>query len=99
MNWLEPWSSVTENERKFLEEQLRSEITSGHKLAGIELEIIGRSTASDDVLCRLKNDELVVVHLVWSRGVNALYPSIQFYKDWQDFTDNRMSDDNFGYAE
>lgn len=99
MNWLEPQNSVTGNEKKFLEEQLRNEITSGHKLAGVDLEIISRNEASNYILYRSKNDEPVVVHLVWNRSINSQYPSTQFYKYWGEFYDNHMRVDNFGYTE
>jgi hypothetical protein len=101
MNWLEPWYSLSGSDKEPYAKQLRKEITSGHKLAHLSFEVIGKSGASDDVLIKIEKGEFefAVVHLVWNGSVNHLYPRSYFYKDWQDFVDNRMKEDNLGYEE
>jgi hypothetical protein len=101
IEWLEPWYGLTEQEKPVFEKQLRKEITAGHPLAGVHCQAVGKNGCNDDVLFRMNEGELAlaVVHLVWNGSTDNKYPRTQFYKNWQDFVDHRMEEDNFGYKD
>ncbi|GAB3806555.1 hypothetical protein GCM10028819_42140 [Spirosoma humi] len=95
--WLEPWGAVSENQKAALENQLQAEISFHHTLFGEQLEPIGRSFASDEVLFVREGGELAVVHLTWSRPGNDEYPLTEFFNTWSEFASKKMALDNLGY--
>lgn len=101
MTWLKPWIPLEAERKTLLEQQLQRELPAGHALSGATAEAVGESEASDDVLFRLSGptSAYAVVHLTWaSRSPDARWPSTHLYRDWKDFAERRMREDNFGYA-
>ncbi|GAB3806681.1 hypothetical protein GCM10028819_42510 [Spirosoma humi] len=95
--WLEPWGAVSESQKAVLENQLQAEMTFRHPLFGEQLDPIGMSFASDDVLFGREGDTLVVVHLTWSGPGDDEYPLTEFFDTWSEFTSQKMALDNLGY--
>lgn len=95
--WLEPWGTIPESQKVALMNELQAEITFGHPLFEEQLEPIGRSFASDDVLFVREGDKLVVVHLTWSGPGDQQYPSTEFFNTWSEFASKKMALDNLGY--
>jgi hypothetical protein len=96
-NWLEPWEAVSESQKTALKNQLQAEITFRHPLFGEQLEPIGRSFASDDVVFVREGDKLAVVHLTWSGPGDDKYPLTEFFSTWSEFASKKMTLDNLGY--
>lgn len=95
--WLEPWGAVSESQKAALKNQLQAEITFRHPLFGEQLEPIGRSFASDDILFVREGGELVVVHLTWSGLGDDEFPLTELFNTWSEFASKKMALDNLGY--
>ncbi|MFD1145414.1 hypothetical protein ACFQ4C_30085 [Larkinella insperata] len=96
--WLEPWDEIAQEEKQTFKKQLAKEITSKHPLYELELELIGRSYANDDILVEVEKNRLAVVHLTWSNNPGDQYfPRTTFYPNWAAFFTQKMTEDNRGY--
>jgi hypothetical protein len=60
---------------------------------------VGKQGATDNVLLKLADARLAVVHLTWSGPGNGRYQLTTFFVDWADFTVSRMGSDALNYAE
>lgn len=83
---VDPWWDLRgggadeESQRDLLLGELRAEVAEGHPLAGVKVEVIGRSEARDDVLVLAEDGRWSVVHLTWKRGPERPpWPSVRFY--------------------
>lgn len=95
--WLEPWGAVSESQKAAIKNQLQAEITFYHPLFEEQLEPIGRSFASDDVLFLREGGKLAVVHLTWSGPGDDEYPLTEFFSTWSEFASKKMALDNLSY--
>ena len=80
------WATAANGDELLAE--LRRELSPGHALAGVALEICGRRVDRDDVLFRDVNaaDRFVIVHLTW-RGraePDARWPAVVFDGTWEE---------------
>lgn len=69
MNWPDLWTPILNAaSAEPLEAELQSELSRGHRLFGLPVEVIGRSLDSDDVLVAIHDgsDRVASVHLTWS---------------------------------
>jgi len=68
------------SQRDLLLRELRAEVAEGHPLAGVKVEVIGRSEARDDVLVLAGDGRWAVVHLTWKRRPERPpWPLARFY--------------------
>ena len=98
--WLEPWYPLQSNEEYF-DEELCREISEVHPLYKIKTKAIARREDCDDVLFELENyvNKYAVVHLTWSRKMeNSDFPSTTFYKNFKEWIETCMLEDNREYA-
>ena len=82
MDWLEPWSPVTDPVTcQALEQQLRREIGATHRLAGCSVHLVARRRDTDDALFRLGDGRIAEVHLTWrtDRGADPHSPTTVIY--------------------
>jgi hypothetical protein len=67
----DPWRDLRgggpaeEKQRKAIRAELSAEVSQGHPLSGVAVEVAARSEASDDVLLRAGRRGRAVVHLTW----------------------------------
>jgi hypothetical protein len=76
--WLEPLEAVSESQKVVLKNELYAELTFRHPLFSEQLEHLGRSFASDDVLLVREGKKRVAIHLTWSGPGDHQYPSTEF---------------------
>ena len=72
MTWPEPWSAL-ESDGADLVAELKRELSPQHALFGRDAVAIARRKDCDDVLFRLDNGSVAIVHLTWS-GKQDQYP-------------------------
>ena len=80
-DWLSPWSPISQNDRKGIEDELRREMPEGHVLAQCEILAIGASDNYDDFLFATDcpNKPIAAVHLTWSAETDPAWPSTVVY--------------------
>ena len=83
-----PWYATDQSESIDLRERVLFEDTEGHVLWGRDIEVIGRSSANDDVVVRLDKGEFAIVHLVWGRSPgDERWPSTDLFKSSEQFAE------------
>jgi hypothetical protein len=99
MDWLEPWIAVDGEEKRRLTQEVALEVGVGHLLYGLQVTVVGKSLASDDVLVQLLqySHEYAVVHLTWQREKSASWPFTTLFLDLDAFATTRIKVDNSGY--
>ena len=85
------WRHVSNDETRKLLAELARELSPKHSLAGVELEVLARSEANDDVLFRRVDDpeRVTVVHLTWRGAIEGdpRWPSVVFDGSFDDFVE------------
>jgi cation diffusion facilitator CzcD-associated flavoprotein CzcO len=77
---LRPDGSVESRQREFLHAELLTEVSVGHPLHGLRIEVIGRSEASDDIVVKLATGGWARVHLTYKRAPETPpWPNTTFY--------------------
>lgn len=95
IKWLEPWWSTEEMDADFHEtfcKQLKLEVSPGHPLHNLPIELIGRGNG-DDVLFGIADGSgrVTVVHLTWKKGrEKPPFPISQVFKNIDAFVEERM---------
>jgi hypothetical protein len=74
--WIEPWYSPDEQQRHYLEEELKKELAEAHPLAGLPIKVVARRDDRDDVIVALDKGRIAEVHLTWSsrREADSRWP-------------------------
>ncbi|MBD2756833.1 hypothetical protein [Spirosoma validum] len=91
------WLAVSESQKSTLKNELQTEVTIQHPLFGWQLDPIGRSFATDDVLFIGEENKQGVVHLTWSGPGDHQFPSTEFFATWSEFAAKKMATGNLGY--
>ena len=77
IHWKHPWRAVYDSsfndEALSLQNTLERELSIAHPLFNLNPKVIGRSSASDEVVVSLKDGSLAFVHLTW-QGKPDQYP-------------------------
>ncbi len=91
---LEPWQLT--DKPVYYETELKKEVSFFHPLKWKKIRAVAIRTDRDDVLFEVLNgnSKYVVVHLTWQKENSRKFPSINFYKDWQDFFLKRLVEDH-----
>ncbi|WP_430411355.1 hypothetical protein [Kordia sp.] len=97
LNFIEPYWNATEIEeehKQTLLTQLQLELPKNHVLYDKNVKLIAKKTTNKDIILKLENDSIAVVHLTWSSKQEADgFPITRMYKDKIDFWKNEMSED------
>jgi len=67
-SYLKPWKEPSVGQAEALLHELRTELSPGHPLHGINLRAIAVSVQAGDVLFQLDDGRVCVVHLTWRRS-------------------------------
>jgi len=82
---VDPWWDLRtagtreEHERRRIAHQIVAETSPGHDLFGKHTEVIGRSTARDDVLVRAVDGRWAIVHLTYSGRQVPPWPTTTWF--------------------
>jgi hypothetical protein len=79
MKLLEPWCKI--NNASAAERQLRDELPRDHVLVGVPVVALAQRQDCDDFLFSLEDGSgrVAVVHLTYSKNIDARWPSTHFY--------------------
>jgi hypothetical protein len=72
------WFAVGDEDAAGLERELARELPDGHVLKGVSVRAIARRFDQDDVVFRLEDGRLCVVHLTWNVEREPAWPSTSF---------------------
>jgi hypothetical protein len=61
----EPWRELISSQGEAFLREIRTELSPGHPLHGVNLKAIARSVQADDVLFQLDGGRVCQVHLTW----------------------------------
>ncbi len=96
MQWLAPWSDLSEGSTNLAaayERELQAELDEGHPLFGVRVSAIGKHDGTDDVLFQLLDGtgRVAVVHLTWARHPEAPpWPATELFADFTAFEEQQM---------
>jgi hypothetical protein len=100
-DWLEPWVRTGADAVNF-ENELRRELAPDHPLYGCSATAVARRVDTDDVLFELTGapSRFAVVHLTWSGRpeIDARWPSVEFFSDFDDWIERGMTLDHQEYG-
>jgi hypothetical protein len=93
--YLEPWSDINEypvDHSLAIQTELRKELSIGHMLKELDLEILAKREDRDDILVR-SGDNYFIVHLTWSaKTESSPYPATEFFKTEKELETKLMID-------
>jgi hypothetical protein len=85
-DWEGDWYEVTsETEKRWLEDELVSELSPGHVLYGVAAAALGRRWRRDDVLFRLPDGRCARLHLTRRKESNPAWPSTDIFESFADW--------------
>lgn len=94
IEWKGPWRAVERSgkvdELASLQRELSKELTDVHPLASLEPRVIGRCSASDDIVVELNDGRLAIVHLTWCGKPDQFpdkFPDTTIYSSVAEFND------------
>ncbi len=97
LEFLEPYWDAYEMEEKSTQNlinELQLELPDNHLLQNKNFELIARKINNDDIVLKLEDERIAVVHLTWkSKKEIDGYPITRTYKDKVDFWINEMKQD------
>ncbi len=93
--FLEPWRPVNAEQAQQLLREALVEISPGHPLHQAILVPIAQSRLADDVLFKLDDGRVAIVHLTWRRGPELpAWPSCRIYSSFDDWAEQIMIPDH-----
>lgn len=92
-----PWTKIESGD--FLENEIKKELSKNHILFGKELKPIAKREDNDDVLFKIGQQEMAVVHLTWSgkNEGNSEFPKTSIFPHWTDVYEKVISIDAKDY--
>lgn len=85
--WMDLSDAANSSNRLAWEQELRTELSTGHVLDGRRWVMFARRTDRDDAVLHLASGGYAVVHLTWSgRTEQPPWPSTTVYQDLRDLT-------------
>ena len=94
----EPWSDIKDYpsaHRLALESELKKELSKGHVLFGLHIEVLAKREDNDDIL--VSTDQgYFIVHLTWSgKQEKEPFPSIDHFESVEKLKIKLASDSDF----
>lgn len=93
----EPWLDMADASQELkngLLTELKKEVHRKHPLYRLKAEVIGQRQDNDDVLIKLEDGRIAVVHLTWAgKREHGPWPITDIYEDRKDFIENRLLPD------
>lgn len=94
MDWLDPWSGVEDSDQSYRDtfhEQLAREVSRGHALFGLPVELMGRGNG-DDCLFKILDGSgrVAFVHLVWQGRQSPPWPATDIYASLEEWIEQHM---------
>lgn len=95
LDFIDPWMDCDDlaDLGDSLEAELKKELHEHHSMFRADFNIIAKRQDNDEILIKLENGQLAVVHLTWSgkkeEGVN---PITKMYRDQRDFWKRAMKE-------
>lgn len=94
MKWLDPWSPVESTNEAYREKfmrQLATEVSCGHPMYKLPVQLIGRGNSDDCLFAILDGtNRVAVVHLVWQGPQKPPWPDTTIYKKFETWRDEHM---------
>lgn len=94
----EPWSDIAEypeGHQAALEQELETELSSGHVLFGLSSSVIAKREDCDDILVKNKLGYFVV-HLTWSgKSESDTFPASEQFETLEELKIKLASDSEF----
>src|SRR5436189_6476738 len=91
-NWPHPWESISADDARRFEFELRAELPAGHVLETVETVPIARWRPTDDVVFATTDEQhpVAIVHLTWKGSVefDPLFPWTRLYRSLSDALEN-----------
>ncbi|PIA77431.1 hypothetical protein BFR04_08260 [Gaetbulibacter sp. 4G1] len=97
IKFLPPWMKI--ESKGNLEDELRKEISNEHLLFGKVVEAIAKREDNDDVLFKIGEQEMAVVHLTWKgkKESSSEYPKTKTFNHWTEVYERVIVTDNKEY--
>ena len=103
LNFLEPYWDAIEMDEENIEsyiKELKIELSDNHFLNNKSFELIAKKMNNDDIVLKLEDGRIAVVHLSWkSKKENNNFPISRLYKDEIDFWNKEMNQDIIEFKE
>ena len=97
LNFLEPYVDAFDMEDHTIQsllDELKIELPDNHILKNKPVELIAKKNTNDDIILKLENGSIAVVHLTWSSKKElGSYPTTRIYKDDIEFWNKEMKAD------
>ena len=101
LQFLDPYWSVDEMDQSAISslmKELKLELNIKHPLRHLECDLIARKINNDDIVLKLADDRIAVVHLTW-KSIEEIdgYPITRMYDNEIEFWKREMSKDIIDY--
>jgi hypothetical protein len=84
-------SAADEAEKQRLLAELSREVSPGHRLWAVQVNILGVGRHLKDLVCWLPAEERwATVHLTWNKESDARWPSTTVYDRWLDLVEDYL---------
>ena len=98
--FVEPWEPLSPDRANEFSSELNRELTTEHPLYGLSMTPLAHSTAADDVLFAMDNEEVALVHLTWSgRPETPPWPRHRRYPTMELWAQQVMEPEHADYSE
>ena len=95
----EPWRALISSEADAILREIRTELSPGHPLHGVNLTAIATSRRADDVLFQLDDGRVCQVHLTWRMSADKPpWPRHQMFSTLEDWVTEVMVPDHEDYG-
>jgi hypothetical protein len=94
-SFLEPWRALSAEQAESLLREAQAEISPSHPMYGANLVPMAHSRLADDVLFKLDDGRVAVLHLTWRRSPEPPpWPSCRIYANIDEWAGQVMIPDN-----
>lgn len=103
LNFIPPYTDVNDMESKTiltLLKEFRLELPDSHELFHEDVDLIARKNYNDDIVLRLEDNRIAVVHLTWKSQKEADgFPGTRIYRNEREFWEKEMKEDILEFRE
>lgn len=91
LEFVRPWEALSAEHAEMMLREVRRALSPGHPLYSLVLIPIARSQRADDVLLKLEDGRVAVVHLTWRRShEKPPWPTCQIYMSFDEWAKEVM---------